>query len=141
MLISVEHLSKQQNVKEIVNDVMHDLESGDNITDIANRYHLKITTTSPLTRSESFANLSQAQVLDIFNEDFGSSKLFEQEGIYIIAVTDRQASPRNLTEDDMELIDKRLQLDLQQEAAAAIINSYGQDYDIRIKYRLLGLAD
>ena len=127
--------------QEIVNDVMHDLESGDNITDIANRYHLKITTTSPLTRSESFANLSQAQVLDIFNEDFGSSKLFEQEGIYIIAVTDRQASPRNLTEDDMELIDKRLQLDLQQEAAAAIINSYGQDYDIRIKYRLLGLAD
>ena len=41
----------------------------------------------------------------------------------------------------MEILERRLQLDLGQEAEDALIKSYGQDYDVRVKYRLLGLAD
>ncbi len=127
--------------QEIINDVMHDLENGDNIDDVASRYNLKITTTSPLTRSQNFANLSQTQMLDIFNEPNGTPKQIDIEQQHIIAVADGDYKPKKLSDNDMNIIEQRLKLDLAQEAAAALVDSYGKNYDIRIKYRLLGLAD
>lgn len=127
--------------QEIVNDVMHDLENGDNIADVGRRFRLKIIATEPLSRSESFAGLAQAQMLELFNDANGTPKLIEENGKHIIAVADGQAAPRELSETDMEILERRLQLDLGQEAEDALIKSYGQDYDVRVKYRLLGLAD
>ena len=127
--------------QEIVNDVMHDLENGDNIADVGRRFRLKIIATEPLSRSESFAGLAQAQMLELFNDANGTPKLIEENGKHIIAVADGQAAPRELSEADMEILERRLQLDLGQEAEDALIKSYGQDYDVRVKYRLLGLAD
>ncbi len=127
--------------QELINDVMHDLESGDNIHEAADRYHLQVVTTEPLTRSQSFAGLSQAQMLELFNDATQSPKQIDRETRHIIAVADKEAQPRTLSAEETDLIAKRLNLDLTQEAAAALINSYGKDYDVRIKYRLLGLAD
>ena len=127
--------------QELINDVMHDLESGDDISEAAGRYNLKVVTTEPLTRSQSFAGLSQPQMLELFNDAARTPKQIDRETQHIIAVAGKDAEPRKLSAEETDIIAGRLNLDLTQEAAAALIDSYGKDYDIRVKYRLLGLAD
>ncbi len=126
--------------QEIVNDVMNDLENGDKINEVAGRYHLKVDTTEALTRSQSFAGLKQSQMVELFNDD-STGKQFTVDGKTVIAVTDRDAAPREMTEQDMDVINRRLNLDISQQAASQLINSYGDKYDVRIKYRQLGLED
>ncbi len=127
--------------QEIINDVIHDLDSGDSMDDVAGRYNLKVTTTEPLSRSENFAELGQPQMLELFNETAGTPKLINLGNRHIIAVADRDADARQLSDQDMEILTRRLNLDLTQQAASALIDSYGKNYDVRVKYRLLGLAD
>ena len=127
--------------QEIINDVMHDVENGDKMDEVASRYSLKVNTTKPLTRSQNFADISQQQMIELFNEPNGTAKQFDNGGKHIIAVADRDAEPRKLSEEDMNILEQRIKLDLAQEAAAALIGRYGQDYDVRVKYRLLGLSD
>jgi len=126
--------------QEIVNDVMNDLENGDKINEVAGRYHLKVDTTEALTRSQSFAGLKQSQMVELFNDD-STGKQFTVDGKTVIAVTDRDAAPREMTEQDMDVINRRLNLDISQQAASQLINSYGDKYDVRVKYRQLGLED
>ena len=116
-------------------------ESGDDISEAAGRYNLKVVTTEPLTRSQSFAGLSQPQMLELFNDAARTPKQIDRETQHIIAVAGKDAEPRKLSAEETDIIAGRLNLDLTQEAAAALIDSYGKDYDIRVKYRLLGLAD
>ena len=120
---------------------MNDLESGDKIDEVAGRYHLKVNTTDALTRSQSFAGLRQNQMIELFNDEANTGKQITIDGKTIITVADRNASPRELTEQDMDIINRRLNLDISQEAASQLINSYGDKYDIRVKYRQLGLED
>lgn len=127
--------------QEIINDVMQDMENGDSITETAKRYNLKVSTTEPLTRSQNFEGLSQAQMLDLFNDAAKAPKLIEKGNLHIVAVVDHDSAARELSPEEIDIIGSRLNLDLTQEAAAALIDSYGKDYDIRVKYRLLGLAD
>jgi len=126
--------------QEIVNDVMNDLENGDKINEVAGRYHLKVDTTEALTRSQSFAGLKQSQMVELFNDD-STGKQFTVDGKTVIAVTDRDAAPREMAEQDMDVINRRLNLDISQQAASQLINSYGDKYDVRVKYRQLGLED
>ena len=41
----------------------------------------------------------------------------------------------------MDIINRRISIDINQEASTQLINSYGNNYDVRVKYRQLGLAD
>ena len=80
-------------------------------------------------------------MLELFNETAGTPKLINLGNRHIIAVADRDADARQLSDQDMEILTRRLNLDLTQQAASALIDSYGKNYDVRVKYRLLGLAD
>ena len=126
--------------QEIINDVTNDLEGGDKIDEVAGRYHLKLNTTDALTRSQTFAGLKQAQMVELFNDN-SNGKQFTIGGKTIIAVADRSVAPREMTEQDMDIINRRLNLDISQQAASQLINSYGDKYDVRVKYRQLGLED
>lgn len=128
-------------LNEIINDVMHDLENGDSINEVASRYKLKLNTTDALTRSQSFAGLNQTQMSEIFNEALNSAKQFNLNGKTIIAVAADNASPRSLSDEDKNIINRRLSLDTAQQASSQLINSYGNKYDVRVKYRQLGLED
>lgn len=136
-----EENEKSAIAQEIINDVMTDLENGDKLDEIARRYHLRVNTTPALTRSQNFADLKQSQMIELFNDKSNTGKQFSVSDKTIIAVVDSDASPRELSEQDMDIINRRLSLDLRQEAASNLINSYGNKYDVRVKYRQLGLED
>lgn len=127
--------------QEIINDITADIENGDAIDEVAGRYKLKLHTTDALTRSQSFAGLQQSQMADLFNDELNTAKQFALNGKTIVAVAAKDAAPRAMSEDDMEIINRRLGLDINQQAAARLVDSYGKKYNVRVKYRQLGLAD
>lgn len=128
--------------QELQNDVMNDLENGEEITDVAKRFNLTIMTSKPITRSESFNNLPTSQVSTLFQEKVGAPKVFENQGMKIIALTSEIVKDNTqLSKLEMDAIRARAASELTQEAANQLIESYGDGYDVRVKYRLLGLAD
>lgn len=127
--------------QEIVGDVMADIENGDSIDEIAARYHLNIRTTQPLTRSQSFAGLNQMQMVDLFNEKLNTAKQLDLKGRTVIAVAINDADSQKLSEQDLDVLNRSLNLDVMRQSVEQLIDSYGKKYDIRVKYRQLGLSD
>lgn len=128
--------------QEIVNDVMHDLENGDKINEVAQRFGLNVKTTKPLNRGGSFEGLSQSAMIELFQESLGEPKLITQGDEKIIAVTDKIIGKNEKPDEELAFgVERRVKIDLSQDVANALVNSFGEDYDIRVKYRLIGLAD
>lgn len=128
--------------QEIVNDVMHDLENGDKINEVAQRFGLNVKTTKPLNRGGSFEGLSQSAMIELFQESLGEPKLITQGDEKIIAVTDKIIGKNEKPDEELAFgVERRVKIDLSQDVANALVNSFGEDYDVRVKYRLIGLAD
>ena len=128
--------------QEIVNDVMHDLENGDKIDEVGQRFGLTVKNTKPLLRSGSFEGLSQDSMVELFQEGLGKPKLISLGEEKIIAVADKVTDAgEKPSEAVIDGVERRARIDLSQDAAASLVNSFGEDYDVRVKYRLIGLAD
>ena len=60
----------------------------------------------------------------------------------IIAVTDKVIGKNEKPDEELAFgVERRVKIDLSQDVANALVNSFGEDYDVRVKYRLIGLAD
>lgn len=128
--------------QEIVNDVMHDLENGDSIDEIAQRFSLNLKTTKPLHRSDNFEGLSQPSMIELFQERLGSPKLITQGDNKMIVVASKIiGASEKPSEAVLDGVKRRAKIDLAQDFASQLVDSFGEDYDVRVKYRLIGLAD
>lgn len=128
--------------QEIVNDVMHDVENGDKIDEVASRFKLDLKTTKPLKRTENFENLTTSQMLELFQEDLNSPKLIEQSDLKIIAVGSQIIINNNkLNNDEIEVVKAKARSDWTQDVANQLINSYGSNYRIKVRYKQLGLGE
>jgi len=126
--------------QEITNDVVHDLENGDSIDEIAKRFGLSLKTTTPLTRNDDFAGLSENNMNDLFLEKINTPRIFNINGKEIIAVTDKIINATNDVKSN-DKVQQKTRLDLYQEYANRLLSDFSSEYDVRIKYRLLGMAD
>lgn len=128
--------------QEIVNDVVADLDSGENLADIAKRFNLHLKTTPPLKKGETFAKLNSAQAVEAFQTATGGYAVLSSGGITTIVSPLRVIN--HDTEDNpqqLEAANTHMRKDLEQNAAAALINAYARTMDVRVKYRLLGLEN
>ena len=126
--------------QEITNDVLHDLENGDSIDSIANRFKLSLKTTAPLTKQQSFAGTSEAEMKELFLESEGTPKTLNHNGDTLIIVTDKIINTA-ANDKDNEETQRQTRADLSQEYEDQLISDFSSDYDVRVKYKLLGLAD
>ena len=128
--------------QEIINDVVADLDSGENLADIAKRFNLRLKTTPPLKKGETFAKLNSAQAVEAFQTATGGYTVLSSGGITTIVSPlrvinhDAEDNPQQL-----EAANTHMRKDLEQNAAAALINAYARTMDVRVKYRLLGLEN
>ncbi len=127
--------------QEIVNDVMHDLENGGRLEDVAARFQLAHNTTKPLTRNEKFEELAPQYMYELFQEPKNSAKLIDNKGVQIIAINTQIIPDNNIGDNDINAVKRSARLDLSQDMAKTLVEDYGSDYDVRVKYRLLGLED
>lgn len=128
--------------QEIINDVVADLDSGESLADIAKRFNLHLKTTPPLKKGETFAKLNSAQAVEAFQTATGGYTVLSSGGITTIVSPLRVIN--HDTEDNpqqLEAANTHMRKDLEQNAAAALINAYAKTMDVRVKYRLLGLEN
>ena len=128
--------------QEIVNDVSHDLEDGDSFVDVARRFELKLQTTSPLKKGQEFAGLPAYQLLEAYQEKLGQPKIFANDNKIIIVATKKVVRNANkLSKEKVEALRAKAQSDLTEEMSKELIDAYGSNYKVRVKYKYLGLTD
>lgn len=128
--------------QEVVNDVLHDVENGDKIEDVARRFGLKLQTTAPLKKSDTFDGFSALQMQELFRENIGTPKVIGDDMRQVIVVPVKVInSSDKLTENEKKDILRKAQFETSQEMAQQLINDYGTNYRIRIKYKAVGIID
>ncbi len=128
--------------QEILADVSHDLENGDKFADVAKRFNLDLKTTSPLKRGESFAGLTPSQLIEVYQEKEGTPKVFNEDERVIIVVPSKVVrSKARVSPEKMDALRASAQAALSQEMANELIDAYGSEYKIRVKYKYLGFND
>ena len=128
--------------QEVVNDVLHDVENGDKIEDVARRFGLKLQTTAPLKKSDTFDGFSALQIQELFRENIGTPKVIGDGVRQVIVVPVKVINSSNkLTESEKKDILRKTQFATSQEMAQQLINDYGTNYRIKIKYKAVGIID
>lgn len=128
--------------QEIVNDVMHDLENGDNLKDIAARFNLKYVQTKPLSRGEQSGDLTVANVMELFHEQLMSPKVLTHgKAQTIVQASSSKTEAPKLSANETAMIESNAAYAYSADMANRIMNDFARDYDVRVKYRLMGLQD
>ena len=126
--------------QEITNDVLHDLESGDSINEIASRFKLTLTTSAPLSRKQSLAHLSEAEMKELFLENINAPRVYNKDNKELIVVTDKIINEQESNQ-SLDTAMRETKLEISQEYSNRLLSDFSSDYDVRIKYRLLGLSE
>lgn len=128
--------------QELLNDVTHDLESGDSFTDVAGRFDLEMHQTSPLKRGESFAGLTPSQLIEVYQEKAGTPKIFNEDERIVIAMPSKVVRSKvKISPEKMDALRAEAQAQLSQELADELVDAYGSEYKVRVKYKYLGIND
>ncbi len=128
--------------QELVNDIVHDLENGDKLTDVAARFNIGFKTSAPIKKSQKLASLSPMQVKDLFRESLNMPKTFNKDDEFIIVIPSKILQAERMpTDKEMEALRDTYLSGISQTVADELIQSYGSEYDVRIKYRNLGMED
>jgi len=128
--------------QETLNDVMHDLENGDDLYKVAQRYGIHVYQSQPITRNETFEGISYADIRELFMQDLGTPYQTQVGDNYVIAVAHkdyRDTTP--LDEAERNLIEIKTTQGLWLDLEKAMLDSYAKDYKIKIKYKLMGLVE
>lgn len=128
--------------QEIINDVTHDIENGDEIGDVGRRFELPVKMTKAIKHTENFAGLSRIQIEELFQEKLGTPQLISNDEVNLIVVPTKVIkASENLSKEELEVLRSKAQADMSQAAANELIDAYGSNYKVRVKYKYLGLAD
>ncbi len=128
--------------QELVNDISHDLENGDKFAEVAARFGVGFKTTAPLKKDQTFDELNPIQMQELFHEALNTPKVFNNGDEFVIAVPAKIIQADKMPpEKEMNALRSQYLTDLTQTIADELIQSYGSEYDVRIKYRNLGMEE
>ena len=128
--------------QEIVNDVVADLDNGENLKNIASRFKLALSTTQPLKRGKEFAKLNSAQLAEAYQTPVGEYRLLSSAGTTTIVTPVKVINnATNTNKKQLDTINAKMQKYLEQDLANELVNDYSKNMDVRVKYRLMGFDD
>ncbi len=128
--------------QETLNDIMHDLQEGADFTKTGQRYGLHVYKSQPVTRNESFADLSYEDMRELFslNLDEPYQASVKEKYLVIAAVEDFENSVP-LSEDELNMIRFKTRYAVVRDLQKAMLDSYAKDYKTKVKYKLMGIED
>lgn len=128
--------------QETLNDIMHDLQEGADFTKTGQRYGLHVYKSQPVTRNESFADLSYDDMRELFslNLDEPYQASVKDKYLVIAAVEDFENSVP-LSEDELNMIRFKTRYAVVRDLQKAMLDSYAKDYKTKVKYKLMGIED
>ena len=133
---------KEALAREKATDMITDIENGDNFSDVAHRYDLDVLKSQPVTRNETFANLAYRDVQELFLLALKEPYQISSGDKYIVVMADEEyENSAPLSETDKALVQTKMQKSLSADLQKALLDSYAKDYNIKVKYDLMGLSE
>lgn len=128
--------------QELADNINHDLEAGDTLKEVADRYKLPVMKTMPITRGETFADLNFNDMKNLFSADKGEVKIIQHGEDYLIAASNEiYDDSASLTQEDKEFLKQALQAEMTQEMSDALLHGYAKDYKVEVNYGRMGIND
>lgn len=128
--------------QELVDNINHDLEAGDTLSEVAGRYNLPVMKTMPITRGETFADLNFNDMKTLFSAGKEEAKVFQHGDDYLIAETNEVYDDSSaLSQEDKNFLKQALQAEMAQEMADALLHGYAKDYKVEVNYGRMGIND
>ncbi|MBR6409756.1 MAG: SurA N-terminal domain-containing protein [Alphaproteobacteria bacterium] len=128
--------------QEKINDIMHDLENGADFAQTVRRYGLTSYKSQPLTRNETFADLTYADIKELFMQELKAPYQTKVSDSYIIAIAEQDyQNSVPLDDNEKALVMLKNKQSLSADLQKAMLDSYAKDYKIKIKYKLMGIED
>lgn len=128
--------------QELVDNINHDLEADDTLSEVAGRYNLPVMKTMPITRGETFADLNFNDMKTLFSADKEETKVLQHGDDYLIAETNEVYDDSSaLSQEDKNFLKQALQAEMAQEMADALLHGYAKDYKVEVNYGRMGIND
>ena len=128
--------------QELVDNINHDLEAGDTLSEVAGRYNLPVMKTMPITRGETFADLNFNDMKTLFSAGKEEAKVLQHGDDYLIAETNEVYDDSTaLSQEDKNFLKQALQAEMAQEMADALLHGYAKDYKVEVNYGRMGIND
>lgn len=128
--------------KETVDNIQHDVESGDDLAESAKRYGLHAINSSPVARSENIDKLTLADMKELFAAAKDEPVIIEVGDDYVVVVTSNiYDDSASLTAQDKENLEKMLYESLSADMGEALLKGYASKYKVEVQYGRMGLGD
>lgn len=129
--------------KETADNIVADTEDGSELTKAATARDFEAYSSQPISRNESFASLTPAEISELFLAKDGEVKMFEHTGnTFIIASPFKTINyTDDLTEENAVAITNRAIGSILTDMSTAALENYGKDFSVKVDYQRLGLSD
>lgn len=128
--------------QEMIDNIEHDIEAGDDLSTVANRYNLDVIISRPATRGETIDKISFVEMKKLFAAPKDEPQIIKVGDDYIVAET------TNIYDDSLSIKDDKketLKQTLYEESTAimadALLKDFAKDYKIKVNYNRIGNFD
>jgi len=129
-------------VQELVDNIQHDTDAGDDLTAVAHRYKLAVKNTMPVTRDEKIDVLTSDDMRTLFAAAKDEPQVIKSDDDYIIAVTtDIYDDSASLSDGDKKAIMQALYNENVREMTEALLHDFAKDYKIEVNQHRAGLNE
>lgn len=129
--------------KETADNIVADAENGGQLADAAKARNLELFRSEPISRNETFANLSAQEISDLFLTQDGEVKIYEHPGNSFIIVTPFETVDYSdeLTEDALKEVAQRAEYSMAADMAQEALDSLAEGMKIEIDYKRAGFSE
>ena len=129
-------------MQEKIDNIEHDIESGDSLNEVASRYGLMIKRSMPIDRNETFAELGAAEISELFVLPKDETKIIKHGDDYVVAYTENiYDDSASLSEQDKSIITQSLYMESVSELSKALLKDFARDYKVEVNYKRMGISD
>lgn len=129
-------------VQELIDNIQHDLDAGDDLTSVAHRYKLVVKNTMPVTRDEKIDSLTTNDMRTLFTVSKNEPQIIKSDDDYIVVeATNVYDDASSLSDADKKVIVQALYTENQQEMTDALLKDFARNYNVEVNYHRAGLTE
>ncbi len=129
--------------KETADSILADAENGSQLPDVAKARNLEVFRSEPISRNETFANLTAQEISDLFLAANDEVRLYEHPGNSFVIVTPFETVnyEDELDKEALEAVKNRAMISLASDMMRSALDAYAEGLKITIDYKRAGFSE
>ncbi len=129
--------------KELADGIMADAENGSQLGDTAKARNLEMFRSEPISRNETFANLTPAEISDLFLAQQGEVKIYEHDGNSFVIATPFETVNYSdeLNSTSLDEVKKRASTLMLSDMMRSALDAYAEGMKIKVDYKRAGFSE